>query len=476
MKQEVLAFVEAYFNEIQSQNAAVFLGAGASMPAGFVDWKELLRPIAKELDLDIDLESDLVAMAQFHVNHSGQNRHVVSQAILDAIGDDLEPTDNHKLLAKLPIPVFWTTNYDRLIESSLRKEGKIPDVKHSVKQLANTRSKRDAVVYKMHGDVDHPQDAVITKDDYERYFKTHGAFVNALSGDLVSKTFLFIGFSFTDPNLDYILSRVRVMFETNQRRHFAFFRKRTQLDSESGAEFANAVTRQRLMIEDLKRFNIRSLLVDDYSEITEALEEVVRRFRMNTAFVSSSAADFEPWGEVQVVEFMRKLGSMLVDNSFRISTGLGLGVGNALFTGALEQVYRSPGSQVDECLLIRPFPQFVPDKDEREKLWDDYRRDFIPSAGLALFLFGNKQFGQDTVDANGMVSEFEIAAENGLVLLPIGATGSVAKKLAERLIANPCEYPSVPEHLLQDLSALVEPVDNLNELLQPILKLVRAAN
>lgn len=230
------------------------------------------------------------------------------------------------------------------------------------------------------------------------------------------------------------------------------------------------------MIEDLKRFNIRSLLVDEYSEITEALEEIVRRFRMNTAFVSSSAADFEPWGEVQVVEFMRKLGSMLVDNSFRISTGLGLGVGNALFTGALEQVYRSPDPQVDECLLIRPFPQFVPDKDERENLWDSYRRDFIPSAGLALFLFGNKQDGQSIVDANGMVSEFEIAAENGLVLLPIGATGSVAKKLAERLIANPSEYPSVPEHLIHALGELVEPVDNLNELLQPILDLVRAAN
>jgi hypothetical protein len=294
MKQDVLAFFEAYFNEIQFQNAAVFLGAGASMPAGFVDWKELLRPIARELNLNIDLESDLVVMAQFHVNHSGQNRHVVSQAVLDAIGENLEPTDNHKLLARLSIPVFWTTNYDKLIESSLRKEGKIPDVKHSVKQLANTRSKRDAVVYKMDGDIDHPQDTVITKDDYERYFKTHGAFVNALSGDLVSKTFLFIGFSFTDLNLDYILSRIKVMFEINQHRHFAFFRKRIQFDEESDAEFANAVTRQKLMIEDLKRFNIRSLLVDDYSEITEALEEIVRRFRMNTAFVSSSAADFRP--------------------------------------------------------------------------------------------------------------------------------------------------------------------------------------
>lgn len=476
MKSEVLSFVETYFKEVQSQNAAVFLGSGASMPAGFVNWKELLRPIARELELDVDLENDLVAMAQYHVNNSGQNRQVVSQAILDAFGDDLKPTDNHMLLAKLPIPVFWTTNYDRLIEISLRKEGKVADVKHSVKQLANTRSKRDAVVYKMHGDVEHAQDAVITKDDYELYFKDRGAFVSALSGDLVSKTFVFIGFSFADPNLDYILSRVRVMFETHQRRHFAFFRKRTKFDNESDAEFKNAVTRQKFMIEDLKRFNIRSLLVDEYEEITEALEEVVRRFRMKTAFVSSSAADFEPWGEAQVADFMRKLGTMLVDNSFRVATGLGLGVGNAMLTGALEQVYRTPDGQVDDSLLIRPFPQFVPDKDEREQLWDDYRRDFIPSAGLALFLFGNKQVGADIVDANGMISEFDIAAENGLVLLPIGATKSVAKKLADRVIENPKAYPTVPEKLLPALIELAKPKENLNKLLQPILELVRTAS
>jgi integrase len=42
------------------------------------------------------------------------------------------------------------------------------------------------------------------------YQSTRGQYVTALSGDLVAKMFLFLGFSFTDPNLDYILSRVRI--------------------------------------------------------------------------------------------------------------------------------------------------------------------------------------------------------------------------------------------------------------------------
>lgn len=473
MKKEVERFVEKFVEEIRSENAAVFLGAGASKAAGHVDWAQLLAPLAKELELDIEKESDLVALAQFYENQT-RDRATINQAILDALGRNVEPTENHRILASLDIPVFWTTNYDRLIEDSLREAGKIADVKYTVPQLATTRSKRHAIVYKMHGDVEHPANAILTKDDYEKYFKTHGAYITALSGDLVSKTFVFIGFSFSDPNLDYILSRVRVTFEKNQRRHFAFFKNRSRQADESDEDFRLALTRQRLMIEDLKRFNIHAILVDEYEEITEALREVARRFRMRTIFVSASTSEFSPWGEDAVTGFMRKLGSLLVENSLRISTGLGLGVGNALFTGALEEVYRNLDRQVDDHLLVRPFPQFVEDKDEREKLWRTYRDDFIPSAGMAIFLFGNKIVEGKIVEANGMVSEFEIAAQHGLVLLPVGATGSTAGALAKRILGDPTSYPSVPSELLSLIEKLNHPVSSLDELLQPIVDLVRA--
>lgn len=256
MKQAIRSFITEYLGELLEGNAALFAGAGLSAAAGYVDWRELIRPLSVELELDIELESDLVAVAQFHVNAHGYNRHRLHQAVIEALSPDNPPTENHKLLARLPIRTWWTTNYDKLIETALRDAGKVVDVKSAVPQLATTRPGRDATIYKMHGDVDRPDQAVATRDDYERYSTDRGAFITALAGDLVSKTFLFLGFSFTDPNLEQVLSRVRLTFRENQRRHFAVFRTRTKQGNELHREYEHYRTRQALVIEDLRRFNI----------------------------------------------------------------------------------------------------------------------------------------------------------------------------------------------------------------------------
>jgi hypothetical protein len=193
MKLAIKNFVTEYLAELVEGNAALFAGAGLSVGAGYVDWRELIRPLSVELDLDIELESDLVAVAQFHVNASGANRHKLHKAVIEALSPDNAPTENHRLLARLPIRTWWTTNYDKLIENALREAGKVVDVKSAVPQLATTRPNRDATIYKMHGDVDRPDEAVATRDDYERYSTDRGAFVTALAGDPCPRRFCFWG-------------------------------------------------------------------------------------------------------------------------------------------------------------------------------------------------------------------------------------------------------------------------------------------
>ena len=51
---DIELFIKDFLKEIREDNAAIFAGAGLSASAGFVNWRELLRPIADELRLDVD--------------------------------------------------------------------------------------------------------------------------------------------------------------------------------------------------------------------------------------------------------------------------------------------------------------------------------------------------------------------------------------------------------------------------------------
>jgi NAD-dependent SIR2 family protein deacetylase len=161
------SFIDTYAQALADQNAAIFAGAGLSIPAGMVDWKGLLKNIAREIGLDVKKEDDLITVAQFHYNEHG-GRHKINQALIHEFARRAKLTENHRILARLPIRTYWTTNYDTLIEESLKEAGKTPDVKTTVANLATTLPRRDAVVYKMHGDIAQPDKAVVTKDDYRR--------------------------------------------------------------------------------------------------------------------------------------------------------------------------------------------------------------------------------------------------------------------------------------------------------------------
>lgn len=237
-------FLRTYVNDIQESNAAIFAGAGLSRSAGYVDWKELLREIANDLNLDIDLETDLVTLAQYHFNKYKRNK--INQVLINEFSQGSKPTDNHKILSQLPISTYWTTNYDHLIEDSLTSIGKRIDKKINPDSLSNSVPGSDATVYKMHGDSSLPNEAVLIKDDYESYDQKRKLFSTALQGDLVSKTFLFIGFSFDDPNLSNILGKIRILLNENTRRHYCFMKKTNKNDYSNEEKFSICKNQARI--------------------------------------------------------------------------------------------------------------------------------------------------------------------------------------------------------------------------------------
>jgi len=458
LPRDIDTFINKFVKELEEENAAIFAGAGLSVAAGFVSWKTLLAPIAHELGLNIDTETDLVSIAQYHCNEK-QNRAGLNQELMEQFSRGHAASDNHHILARLPIKTYWTTNYDQLIEDTLIAAGKIPDVKYALDQLSITKPKRDAIVYKMHGDINHPNDAVLTKDDYERYQVTRAPFVTALSGDLVSKTFLFLGFSFTDPNLDYILSRVRLSLHGKTRQHYCIQKRVLREEYADEAAYDYAKLKLNLQINDLKRFGVQTLLIDAYSDLTVILRHIEDRFRQRTIFISGAAHEYGSYTPASAEEFIRNLSREIILKDYKIVSGFGLGVGSHVITGVLHHIYENKSQKLHDQLLLRPFPQ----GEKGAATWKTYREDMISYAGVAIFLFGNKIENGKVISSNGMRSEFEIAKAQGLKLIPIGATGYMAQELWTEMNGNlETYYPGASAALKAAFAELNDPkADNI---------------
>ncbi|WP_339361353.1 SIR2 family protein [Streptococcus equi] len=363
-------------------------------------------------------------MAQYYSN--SKKRTSIDDLIKGQFSQLVKPTENHKLLSQLPISTFWTTNYDKLIEKALENNMKKPYVKTKDEQLRGTNHNFDAIVYKLHGDVETPEDAVITRSDYEEFgYNKRKLFREVLEGDLLTKTFLFLGFSFEDPNFNYVIGRLRVLLdEKNTRKHYCIM-KRVQ-DADEDYEYKKA--RQELQIEDLNRYGIFTYLVNKYDEITEILSTLVDRFRRKTIFISGSAYSYSAYSQKTGENFIHKLSFELSKNGYHIVNGYGKGVGEFVLNGVADYCLTHK-SKINDFLTLMPFPQNSSLGIDLDKLYKENREQMIESCGIAIFLFGNKE-AEDI--ASGVMDEYELSKKHGLVCLPIEYTGGASKEIYDQ--------------------------------------------
>ncbi|HKM01333.1 MAG TPA: SIR2 family protein [Sedimentibacter sp.] len=468
---DIESFINNYVKALKEKNAVAFIGAGMSVSQGFFDWKKLLKPLADKLGLDIDEEQhDLTALAQFFVDDQGGIRGELDQILVEEYGKtNMAVSENHRILARLPIQIYWTTNYDRLIEKALLEHGKTPDIKKAQSDLTVNLPKRDAIIYKMHGDIETVSETVLTKHEYEDYNKKRELFSNAFKSDYVSRTFLFVGFSFTDPNLDYLISRIRTTLGQNIKPDYYFIKKDTNPRTQR---------RQALKANSLKKYGLNPLWINDYPDITTILKEVESRFLRTTILISGSAEEYGCFGDKRATEFLHDLSKTLSHNSYKILTGFGWGVGSAVINGVLDNMETERNQNMDNYLIMRPFPQFETKGKNLKELWIDYRKRFIPLAGVAIFVFGNRKnkVTGEIEEATGVINEFEIAYQNGLLLIPIGATGFVSEILWNKVITSFKDFFPNHEYLLGDFKTLGDSSLDNSIIIQTIIKIINNLN
>lgn len=212
-------------SSLRSGDALFFIGAGLSAGAGLPNWPALVEPLARSVGArwpasQADLTTDhLITGAQYFENQQGRNaliRHLQDE--LDTTG--VEPTGVHKFISSLPVRTIFTTNYDDLIERSLRAAGRRASVTVNEAELAYWDGDRAQVV-KICGDLQRPESIVITKQDFTTYAETHRRLVEQLRAALETRTALFLGYSLQDPFFNQIWDGIGLTQGRHRRRGYA---------------------------------------------------------------------------------------------------------------------------------------------------------------------------------------------------------------------------------------------------------------
>jgi SIR2-like domain/Sir2- and TIR-associating SLOG family len=278
---EVEALIDGFARVAFDGNAAWFLGAGISRPSKLVSWPELLRPLAQELDLTLDEHDDLPAIAQYCINKASGNRGPLVQHMRRLLGRRAQPSIYHREVARSSVGTIWTTNYDGLMELAL------VGLKHRVRiresDMVELTEPGTIEVIKAHGSfgVSNPHELVIATEDYEDYAQCRPAMTARLQANLLSKSFLFVGYGYGDPNIRAILVEARRLAGRATLPHWILA---TAVDRANHER----VRRQHLWKIDLARIGIRCVLVEDYDEIGRIVSRVARRSRGPTVYVTGS--------------------------------------------------------------------------------------------------------------------------------------------------------------------------------------------
>lgn len=416
---------------------AIFIGAGVSMGAGYPSWSQLLREIGEELGVGTSDIHDLAALAQWSIQESGGATRV-RNVIKQEIGTDRPVPETLEIISRLPVSHIWTTNYDRLVERAFQSIGRPIDCIGGAKDLALKATPGATRLYKMHGSIDRLDEIVISTDDYELFRSNRGAYLPLLQAHLTSMSMLFVGLSFTDPNIRHVLSLIRESFTEAPPEHFAIVRPPKQSDFSSDDEYRARMTQHRLWAKDLRRYGLIAVEIDDYDEVPGLLRAVERRVALRRVWVSGSwPLDDGVQQAGSIYSLAEDIGRLIGQSKLDLVTGGGLLVGSAAISGFLDALLRSGGGwDLDRRLIARPFPQPLAGQEPNKEHWVALRQELARQAGVVIFIAGTKLQDGNLVPASGVLEEFAIAQRSGAFLLPIGATGGAAKEISDQLLGS----------------------------------------
>jgi len=234
-----------------------FIGAGASMSVSWrsetnealrpPSWTEMVNEAARILGFD-DPEllrlrgTDLQILEYFRIkkkNFAPLINWLVRR--LDAPDCELEKSILHQRLSALSkCTVYYTTNYDEFVERSFRLLGRGVRVIATEEDMGFNQSTTEVV--KFHGDLNNPENMVMSENDYYGRMRLDGPMDLKLRSDLFGRAVLFLGYSFRDINIAYLFHVVNQMFSLLPN---SFTGKRAYIIVKNPSDFETRLFHQR---------------------------------------------------------------------------------------------------------------------------------------------------------------------------------------------------------------------------------------
>lgn len=226
---------------INTQRCTPFIGAGAChkvLPLG----ADIARQWATEYGYPFDDSSNLIKVAQFLAVESfpmfPKDEIVRLFQDLNASPDFSNPSEPHRVLADLPLPIYLTTNYDDFMMRALMR-GRLRDPKREICRWNVLMRKEPSIfdngyeptpanplVFHLHGHTGLASSMVLTEDDYFDFLvnvsRDAVLIPPRIQKALTETSVLFIGYGLADWNFRVLLQGLsRFMEKGLGRTHMA---------------------------------------------------------------------------------------------------------------------------------------------------------------------------------------------------------------------------------------------------------------
>ena len=423
-------FLNQFTRQALDERISLFVGAGASANAGYPSWYNLFKPLAKELGTPLEESINYYRVAQYYSNKFGQAE--LKKRINEIINknDFYSPLINE--LIDIGFTNIWTTNFDNVLELNYSSRNILINKVFRDADLSNVELNKRINIYKMNGDISNPEGIVATQKDYEEYSESHRMMLMFLKRELISSTFLFIGYSFTDNLVMDCLSEITRYLGDAAPYHY------TIMKNDNSNPYFN------YFIDDLeRRYHIRVLFVNEYTDIYFVLNELNQKIRSKKVFISGAFRSFEQNIEEYSHNLSRSITTQLLSNDYRIVNGIGRHFGTHIIGYANEYLAKKGIKDKEKYIIVRPFVGMGEKSlEDKKKL----REEVIGGCGSAIFVFGD--YNQQSPNPNsGVQEEFEIAMDNHKTIIPVAYPGMRSEVIWNYIKNNITQFPYLEKNI-----------------------------